>query len=240
MSGEKHHHRIPKAYMKSWCFSGDTVWTYNKESKISEPRNIRSIMGVNYFHSIKASSIYTTTNALNRIFAPLSGYKVFNTDENGVTTELVTKEEMNQGYYNYKNWIIKDNSGRKVTAKKKRIIFSEISKISDNSIEEWSQKFENSWQSTIAEIENAVRDIHDGKQIQLTYSEYKILIDYFIMFQWRSISGYAQAQEVFDWISNIVPEIMQMELEESVHKEDKTIADELWHNLLYSVSMTNS
>ena len=235
MSEAKYHHRIPQTYMKSWCFSGDSVWWYDKESKVSKQRNIGNIMGVNHFHSIKAGSIFTKTEALDKIFAPLDGHTVFDSDYEGKTTQLMTKDELNQKFYNYDNWTIKDSDGNELTAKQKRILYNEISQISDNYIEKaWSQKYENAWKDTITEIEKVVKDIHDKKPILLTDTAYHTIIDYFVMFQWRSKQGYDEARKVIDWITEVVPEIMRMTVSDSVHKEDKTVQDEMWHNYLLS------
>ena len=104
MSTPKYHHRIPKTYMKAWCFSGDSVWFYDKEFRESKPRNIGSIMGVNNFHAIKASSIFTTEKALGMIFAPMDGLTAFNVDEDGEKEELRTKKELNARFYNFNNF----------------------------------------------------------------------------------------------------------------------------------------
>ena len=54
------------------------------------------------------------------------------------------------------------------------------------------------------------------------------------MFQWRSYAGNEEARNAFEFLMDIVPEIRDMETEKPVHKEDKTISDELWHELLLS------
>ena len=192
-------------------------------------------MGINHFHSIKAGSIFTTQVALDKIFAPLDGYVVINIGDGGNATRLITKDALNQKFYNYEKWIIMDSNCTEITAKQKRIFHSQITQIYDNSIEEaWSQKYENAWKDTITEINQAVKDIHDKKQIELTDTTYHTIVAYFVMFQWRSKQGYDEARKVFDWIADIVPEIMQMTIDDSVHKEDRTVADEMWHNYLLS------
>lgn len=234
MSVAKYHHRIPQTYMKAWCFSGDTVWLYDKDAKESKPRNIGSIMGVNYFHAIKAGSIFTTEKALDTIFAPLDGLKIFNVDDDE-QKELNSKEDFNRYFYNFENWIIQDESGNNITRKQRNILFKRISQASDNSIEDaWSQKYENGWSDAINEIHQAVIDIHNHKEIMLTDKAADTIMDYFVIFQWRSSRGYDEAKRVFDWLMNMVPEISRMELEDSVHREDKTVADEMWHNFLLS------
>ena len=235
MSVTKYHHRIPQTYIKAWCFSGDSVWFYDKETCESKVRNIGSIMGVNYFHSIKAGSIFTTDKALDMIFAPLEGLKVFYAHEDGTREELKSKEDFNRYYFDFGNWIIQDGFGIVVPRKQRNILYNKISQASDNSIEEeWSRKYENGWSDLIKEIHQMLVDIHNHKSIMLTDKAADIIMDYFVMFQWRSSHGYDEARKVFDLIMNIVPEISRMELDESVHREDKTLADELWHNYLLS------
>lgn len=51
------------------------------------------------------------------------------------------------------------------------------------------------------------------------------LIDYFVMFEWRSKNGYYMAREIFDRIVDLMPEIMrtQMDLSGRIHREDITL-----------------
>lgn len=72
----KLHHKVPQTYMRAWCFSGESVHTYDKETKKLLNRNISTILAENYFHSIKAGSLYTTPKALNKIFESLDQYTV--------------------------------------------------------------------------------------------------------------------------------------------------------------------
>lgn len=234
MPEPKYHHRIPQTYMKEWCNSGNTVWYYDKSIQRSEQRNISKIMGINFFHSIKAGSIFTTPEALNKIFAPINGYKVYEIDSMGVKREL-SKELMNRKFSDYDNWIIKDTNGLDITPKKRRIIYSEIKQISDNSIEEmWSQVCENSWKDMILMIEKNVNNIHEKKQGVLTDGDFRNIVKYFVILQWRSYKCYPIVREEFDRIADVLPNVMEMEIEESIHREDKTVRDELWHNFLLS------
>ncbi len=235
MSVAKYHHRIPQTYMKQWCFSGNTVWLYDKKTGLSTKRNIDSIMGVKYFHAIKAGSIFTTQKALDTIFAPLNDLTVYCVDEDGKQRELKSKEEYNSYFNQFDNWKIQDVLGNEITKKQRNILFEKISHSLDNSIEEaWCVKYENAWSDTIREINQAIIDIKNHNQAMLTSKAADTIMDYFIMFQWRSTSGYDEARKVFDCIMNSIPEISQMKLEDSAHSEDKTIADELWHNYLLS------
>jgi len=54
------------------------------------------------------------------------------------------------------------------------------------------------------------------------------------MFLWRSYAGYEEAKKSFDWLIGIVPEIRDFEIENPVHKEDKTAGEVMWHELLLS------
>ncbi len=235
MGQSKYHHRIPKTYMKPWCGNSDSVWYYSKKSGVLELRNISNIMGVRHFHSIKAGAIFTTQEALNKIFAPLSGYKVYEKTDDGKELLLSSYDEMNKRYHNYDKWIIKGPDGLKIKTKQKKIIKSQIDDISDNSIEEaWNKKYENKWNVIISEIQNSIIDIYDKKSVILTDEVYHTIIDYFVMFQWRSNNGYNKLREVFDWFISLMPDIMQVEVENPVHRKDKTVADEMWHNYLLS------
>ena len=89
MGEAKAHHRIPQTYMRSW---GDNVWIYDKEKDLSEQRNVDSILKMNFFHSIKAGSVFQTPESLNKIFKSLETYKI-SFIEDGNKIELNSKEK---------------------------------------------------------------------------------------------------------------------------------------------------
>ena len=232
MPNAKYHHRIPQTYMRAW---GENVWVYDKKTCTSDQRNIDSIMGQKFFHSIKAGSIFQTAHSLDCIFGCLDNYSVYLVDNSGLKTLLASKEKLNQFWYAHDDWIIEDGAGKVLSNKPKNVLMTTISQAVDNTIEdEWSSKFESDWANNISEIYKRLREIHSGKEVTLTSEAFDTIIRYFVMFQWRSYAGNEEARNAFEFLMDIVPEIRDMETEKPVHKEDKTISDELWHELLLS------
>lgn len=232
MGEQKYHHKIPKTYMKSWCFSGDSVWVYEKQSKKSKVRNISSIMGENFFYSLKAGSIFTTSKALDIIFDSLSGLTIYDVQNDGKLILLENKEEYNAHFYNFSNWLIQDKSGKNITKKQRNIIFTNISQACDNSIEEcWSQKYESRWANYIFEIYHRVLDIKNQELVTLTDEDAHMIMDYFIMFQWRGGQGFDLVKKTFDKIMEYFIDVKDEKTKESYNRNVKTVSDELWHNL---------
>lgn len=224
----KYHHRVPKAYLKKWCFSGQSICFFNKEETdhniVWRRRNIDNVLGENRFYSIMAGSVFTTPEALDKIFAPLENYKVF-FDEKGKRREIVDKIELNDNYWDHEKWIIEDLTGKQIASKCKRVIFNKISQIADNSIEElWGSMYENNWYRTIEGLEKLA-----ANDRQLTGDEYHKLIEYFVMFQWRARLGYRMAVLLFNLLENEKLDIMQSKPK---NKRYKSVAEEIWHNYL--------
>lgn len=226
MSEQKYHHRIPKTYLKAW---GESVWYYDKQTGKSEKRNIETIMGQSYFHSIKAGSTFQTPKSLSKIFAPLSGLSI---QYNNIP--LSTPVLQNQYWYEYDNWEI-SNNGKVISRKQRNVLKTMISQINDNTIEDlWSSKYESGWAETISHVEQVIKEFCNGKKSTLTRDEYEELLRYYVMYLWRSSDGYEEAAKAFDWIMSLFPEGGNIPLEQPVRPGDKTIKDELWHEYLLS------
>ena len=231
MAGAKYHHRIPQTYLRAW---GENVWFYDKETGVNEPRNIDSIMGQQFFHSIKAGSLFHTSKSLDKLFGCLDGFMV-HFEEDGQVIPLDTKELLNQYWFDFDNWVISDTSGNKLTKKQRNIIKTSISQIADNTIEEeWSSKFESEWSDVISQIYAGLQAIHEKKDVALTTAAFEAIIRYYVMFLWRSYTGFEEARNTYDWLVGAVPELRDLDTENPVHREDKTVGDEMWHEFLLS------
>lgn len=229
--GAKYHHRIPQTYLRAW---GENVWVYDKKTDRSEQRNIDSIMGQQFFHSIKAGSLFYTQESLSKIFSALDPYSV-RIVEDGKEILLNTKEQMNKYWFDFDNWIIEDGSGRAISRKQRNVIKTTISQTVDNTIEdEWSSRFESDWADIIGQIYQGLKDIHQKKKVMLTEEAFDAIVRYYVMFQWRGYAGFEEARKTYDWIMSLVPEIRDLATENPVHREDKTAGDEMWHAFLLS------
>ena len=196
-----YHHLIPQTYMKPWCFSGQTLWAYNKAKNEWKERNIENICGINYFHSIRANSLYVTSVALAEIWGFLDAYHI---SLDGVP--LDTHEKLHTAYPSFDNWEILYPSGSRVNKAQRNVIKETIKQAKYNEIEEqWSIQFENGWANLIAEISQAIADIRGKKPVMLTSRASSELMKYLVMFDWRSFSGNKQFNDAFQWIDSIFP-----------------------------------
>lgn len=225
----KRHHKVPQTYMKKWCYSGDAVYTYNKTTKKNEPRNIDNIMWETYFYAIKAGSLYTTTGALEHIFGPLRDYDIKH--EGKLLSSL---EELNQHYTFFDEWEILNPDGTAITKKNRNIIKTQLENAVDNTIEErWSKELENGWPEISDHLYSKLHAITvKDPEAYLTEDDYKKLIRYFIMFDWRGEVGNATLNELMDFFDGAFPLSEDEKVipeENRIYKSDETVIDEIKH-----------
>ena len=215
--------------MKPWCFSGNTIWTFNKETNEWKDRNIEKICGINYFHSIRANSMYVTTEALSEIWGFIDSYHV---SLDGTT--LDTHEKRHRAFQSFDNWEILNPDGTPTKKSKRNDIKNQIQNARYNSIEEqWSVQFENGWARIISEINQAVIDIQNGKPIMLTSHAASQLMKYLVMFDWRGFSGNSELQSALEWIDSILPfSEVDIPKEERVLPSCDNILEDFKHNIL--------
>lgn len=224
-----YHHQIPKTYMKAWCFSNNSIWCYDKETKIKKVRNIEKIIGKRYFHSIRAGSLYTNEEALKKIFKALEGFKISFEGE-----ELLTLDDLNSKFFEFENWTISYPNGNRVANNAKNQIKQRILSTTANSIEEqWSKQMENEWNNVITIISNKLDQIKKHLNV-LTVEEAETIMRYFIMFQWRGTEG---SQVIDDAISLVCNEILCLSNDEIPENEraysyDSDITKEIKHAFL--------
>lgn len=224
-----YHHLIPQTYMKPWCFSGKTVLVYDKQNESWDERNIENICGINYYHSIRANSLYVTSDALEKIFGFLS---IYNISYNGVS--LNTLEAMHHNYQYYDEWEIRYPKGALVPQKQRNVFKTRIQQAKFNDIEEqWSIKFENGWETLIREIESALLAIKIRLPFKLTRHAFSELIRYYVMFEWRGFGGNLEYANAFNQIDEIFSlSSVEFSEEARVLSFYTNALEEMKHNLL--------
>lgn len=140
MNNQKYHHLVPRTYLKAWCYSNDSIYVMNKETKLVESKNIANNFGITGFHSIVAGMPICEYNDLLKIFKILEGYDVFYVEK-----QLRSLEEYNKNYLDFDKWVIK-KEGIQISNKNKNILKAEIDKVKIKDIENlWANKYEDKW-----------------------------------------------------------------------------------------------
>lgn len=224
----KYHHRIPQTYMKPWCFGKQTIHTFIKESESFEDRNIEKIMGLNYYHSVKAGSLYYTEESLERIFGILDSYIIKYQDET-----LNDYELYNRYFYAFDSWELLHGNGNELSRKERNKLKSALQEASDDSLEKkFNQIFENNWFNLTNDLYIRLKNINRNcNPKMISEEEYDQFIKYFIMYEWRSKLGNAQLNEMFNVFETFIPSI-DIPLSERTFKYDETSFDEIKHAIL--------
>lgn len=241
----KNQHLIPRCYMKPWYISGsESVWAYNKKDKYKpdsnsdwtiERKKSEKIMALNGFHDIKAGSLYMPVEAEHEIFDDVLQ---FNVAYNG--KKLNTPKDWNLSYAFFDQWTIKDSNGAVFTADEKAKLKEYLEKTRWVYIEtEWSRAYESQWNSFINQIESKAKAQTPGnKKIDedtqnISCEEFKKLIKYSVVFDWRSVEGNVIFNEIQQILDELIPlKTMSIPEGQRVHGEDKTAGDEIQHNLI--------
>ncbi|BAE86368.1 DUF4238 domain-containing protein [Desulfitobacterium hafniense] len=227
MSESKYHHLIPKTYLKSWCFSGMSVYSFNK-AELSKPvvKNLKNNFGENNYHSIKAGMPCCTEEDLIKIFEPLKNTKVVLDGK-----ELESLYEYNRYYYDFENWEL-------FYPENVRVPKAEVNKINDNiennkvlDIEKlWNVKYENGWNSLLQFIEQKLKGTAD-QEIDEFYKGK--LMKFIVSLNWRSFISNESLRESFSFINTLVDlKDIEIPFDERNVKRNKTASDEMKHNYL--------
>ncbi|MHB8132465.1 MAG: DUF4238 domain-containing protein [Mobilitalea sp.] len=184
MSGDaKYHHLIPRTYMKPWCFKNKSIYVYDKKTGCINTHNIDNFCGVDYYHSIKAGSLYTSPQALEYLYGFLKDYKI---EYNGQLIE--TLQEKNQSFNNFNQWIIRYPNNKIVNKKDRNVLNQRIKQNIYNEIEQqWNQQYENNWKTIIDTVSDKLVRIKSGENLFLTSDDADTLMRYIIMFDWRGL-----------------------------------------------------
>ncbi|RQN03095.1 DUF4238 domain-containing protein [Clostridium butyricum] len=99
---------------------------------------------------------------------------------------------------------------------------------------EWAKRYESNWRTYIKNIEKKLRNLKQSISTGITVNDIQLIIEYLIMYNFRSSEGNELFNEVFKDISNILPELDSIKIpeEERIHSEDDTALEEIKHNLL--------
>jgi hypothetical protein len=224
MSEPKYHHRIPRTYLRAWCYSNDSIYVMDKRTQKKDIKNINNNFGQTQFHSIIAGMPICEHKDLVRIFEALAGYEVFHDGK-----KLISLTEYNNHYYDFGNWVIKKD-GKRISKKQKNIIFDKISKVKINEIETlWAKKYENRWPYMREIIEQQVIETN----LNVLDEFYKGLIMKFVVaFNWRGFYGNDSFKSTYKWISDATGmDEIDIPLKERQKKYLKTVSEEFEHLL---------
>ena len=237
-------HLIPRCYMKAWKHNSGKnpkVWLFDKSVGYCEsnPENsdwnlksfsTKEIMAKNGFHDIKAGSPYMPDEALHEIYDDILQFNVV-CDGKDLNSPVL----LNQYYYDFDKWEIKDSSGIKFTEDEKKHLKEYFSSSRWTFVEtEWAHIYENGWGQFIQSIENKIKQAYSNrntsKSSSMTQDELNTLVKYCMIYNWRSIAG----NEIFNAIFDFVPftdELKSITIPEAerTYEDDATAYDQMKH-----------
>lgn len=163
----KNEHLIPKCYLKAWKYNQErnsTVWVYEK-NKIHrslnsqksdwtlESKPVNHVMSRLKYYDIKAGDPYMPDDALHYIYDPIMK---FNVSYDGKI--LNSAELLNQYFYLFNKWDIKDSSDVPLTDAEIDSLNTYFNGTRWMYLEtEWGHAYENDWKSFIEKIEKNAR-----------------------------------------------------------------------------------
>lgn len=237
-------HLIPRCYMKAWKHNNGKnpkVWLFDKDVDYCEsnPENsnwvlksfsTKEIMAKNGFHDIKAGSPYMPDEALHEIYDDILQFNVVCDGK-----ALNSPELLNQYFYDFDKWEIKDSSGIKFTEDEKRHLKEYFNNSRWTFVEtEWAHTYENNWGQFIQSVENKIKQAYANRNTStsssVTQDELNILMKYCMIYNWRSIAG----NEIFNSVYDFVPftdELKNITIPEAerTYEDDVTAYDQMKH-----------
>lgn len=234
-------HMIPRCYMKNWGYNAKktSVWIYDKENRYNEEnpdwtiesKTIYKINSLNCFHDFRAGYMYMPEEALNEIFEPLKDFVICDEGE-----LLDSNQKLNSHYYNYDKWEISNKDGQKLCEYEKKKLYIYLKESRYTFVEtEWARTYENSWVLFIhlfyKRISKLRREKDNGikSTISITNQEIYKLIQYSVIYNWRSIQG----NEIFNNVikSSTMDILKKIEIpeEKRVYENDIMAIDEVIH-----------
>ena len=223
----KSHHLIPQTYLRSWCFSGESIYCFNK-NELFDPiiKNIANNFGQNNYHSIRAGMACCTDEDLAEIFKSLLGFRIKFDDK-----DLNTLQEYNRYYYDFNNWEIFYPKGAKVSRAEVNRIKADIERNKVLDIEEmWNMKYENGWNTLLQMIEQRIKDA-TGTEIDEFYKGR--LMKFIVSLDWRSLISNESLNETFDFINTLIDlKSIDIPFDERNVRGNETAYDEVKHNYL--------
>ena len=222
----KYHHLIPQTYMSAWSNESGTlnVEFLNVPDRIVQ-RNKENIAGIKDFHSITVGMPVCTKEDASKIFSVLSDYCV---KINGV--EINDPILMNKNYYDFDNWIIYRKDG---SLANKKALKHQIEKVKIKDIEtNWSNKYENRWNSVVEEIQNRVLKTNKDS---IPAFDKEFLIKFFIALNWRGFKSNEQFEKILELFTRGVLDQVSIPFKERELPSLKTAGDEIRHDLLLNL-----
>ena len=228
----KDQHLVPRTYMRQWSYNNtDSIYVFEK-SKADNGIHLAKVDNINYlvgYNDIKAGDIYVPEEALNELF----GFLASQCSVCFEGEELDTLRKLNDKFYEFDSWEIKDKEGVVATKKEKNEIKRTIVQSRYTFIEtEWCNQYEDSWNEFITALEKKIRSNELNvlaKPVILSADELAKLMEYIIVFDFRSIGGNA-------WIKHIIDDILPEEIDlldipqkERTHSFNKTAVEEFKH-----------
>lgn len=237
-------HLIPRCYMKAWKHNSGNdpkVWLFDKSVGYCEsnPENsdwtlrsfsTKEIMAKNGFHDIKAGFSYMPDEALHEIYDDILQVNVVCDGKN-----LNSPELLNQYFYDFDKWEIKDSSGIEFTEDEKRHLKEYFNNSRWTFVEtEWAHTYENNWGEFIQSVENKIKQAYANRNTStsssVTQGELNTLMKYCMIYNWRSIAG----NEIFNSIYDFIPftdELKNVIIPEAdrTYEDDVTAYDQMKH-----------
>lgn len=228
----KEQHLVPRTYMKQWSYNNsDSIYIYEK-SKPTKGVHPASVYSINYivgYNDIKAGDIFVPDEALEELFGFVKNQCIIYL--NGEKLDSLAK--LNDNFYAFDSWEIYDKNEIPATKKEKNEIKRVIKQSRYTFIEsEWSRQYEDSWEEFISVLEKKIRSNNLkvlAKPITLTDDELAKLMEYIIIFDFRSINGNAWIKQMFEEMLPYEIDSLDIPLKERVHNFNETAGDELKH-----------
>ena len=228
----KEQHLVPRIYMKQWSYNdSNSVYIYEK-AKPADGVHSASVYSINYiigYNDIKAGDIFVPDEALEELFGFVANQCIVYLDGE----QLDSLNKLNDKFYEFDSWEIYDKEGVLATKKEKNEIKRVIMQSRYTFIEtEWCYQYEDSWIKFISALEKKIRSNKLRvleKPVTLTSDELEKLMEYIIIFDFRSINGNAWIKQIIDKILPYEIDSLDIPWKERTHNFNKTAGEELRH-----------
>lgn len=233
----KYHHLHPAVSMSPWVYDGDAVWGVDKKSNTGSRKNKYNFGGIEDFHTIRAGSYLATKEMVEIFFRPLQNYKVYFTEADKEDNNVVSDPfDLNEGFTTFYEWILIDESGKKVDETTKETLKEEILKHQDKTIEiEWNKQYENHWNTVLKNIENYLKSFPNTfESHKAEFLDLEQIVMFMISLKWRTKPYPMEFKKLVKkkWREDIDPTKVVFDEKDQSFSHLKTVADEFAHNQL--------
>ncbi len=201
----KNQHKISETYIRSWSHDGNSVKTQLKSSgKIIDHDPISSMFSENYKYSYSLDSFWSLPEAEEEIYSFLQNLKIIHHGN-----QINNAQELHRLWTSFDEWEIYDKCGNRQDNKD---IKDKISSIKSYFIEnQWNLIFENKWNQSIdvflESVENFAK-VRNQKNVDICYSLIKPILEFAVMLYYRSEINDTPIDIVFQYMSELFPDIM--------------------------------